>query len=391
MLIWLLADNNSAKYQAFKALLSRFSKEYPDIEISFEIKGRNTLWNNFFKFLRDPQKNPMADIVEIPHYWTAVFSRLGMFLELESVCNSIKEEDFPAFLRPSMKAEDAARIFSMPFYSEIRSLHYRPDMLKSAGISGGMEMLGWDEFLSVCEKLYSNNKRKDFYPVDNFNPLGADADDILPCVLNRGGSGYFSADFGYCEIMKDEVVEAIEDYLGLFVKKHLPVFQENFYEAAFIQSRLSAMAFSWRRPLRAGQSEMKVVPFPNIRRKNNSARSFNLAVTCACNEGESAGLFLSWLLESEDVSIFRKKFGVFPAAERELKKQIEKEQGVYGDLFACAACAPNFSVYPSFEKIFSAAIFDCCLEILRGDYSRENLLRRLALIKGETDYLLSVY
>lgn len=391
MLIWILSDNNSLKYQAFKSLLSRFSKEYPDIEVSFEIKGKNTLWNNFFKFLRDPQKNPMADIVEIPHYWTAVFSKLGMFLELESFCHLVKEENFPVFLRPSMKAEDTSRIFSVPFYSEIRALHYRQDMLKSIGVSAVMEMLDWDEFLNVCEKVSSHNRRKDFYPIDNFNPLGADADDILPCVLNRGSLGYFSPDFGYCEIMKDEVVDAIEDYLGLFLKKYLPVFEENFYEAAFIQSKLRAMVFSWRKPIKIGHSEMKVAPFPNIRKKNNIARSFNLSVTCACNESDLAGLFLDWILKSEEVAIFRKKLGVFPVAERELKKSIEKDQKIYEDLFASAVCVPNFSVYPSFEKIFSSAIFDCCIEILQRDYCRENLLRRLALIKGETDYLLSVY
>ncbi|MEW5950445.1 MAG: carbohydrate ABC transporter substrate-binding protein [Elusimicrobia bacterium] len=391
MLIWILADNNAVKYSAFKTLLGRFSKEYPDMDISFEIKSKKTLWKNFFKFLRDPEKNSMADIVEIPQEWTAVFSKLGMFLELESISDEIKDSDYPSFLRNSMKAEDSSRLFSAPFYGEIRSLHYRPDMIKAAKIKSNMEMLGWDEFISVCDSVSADNRRKNFFPLDNFNTSGADAADILPCVLNRGGEGYFSSDFGSCEIMKDEVAEGIEDYMSLFVRKYLPVFQENFYEAAFIESKLSAMAFSWRKPLKAGRNEMTVVPFPNLRRKNNPARYYGFAVTCACKETGEASVFLKWVLNFENSSFFKKRLGVFEAKEKDLKKQLEKEQKIYGDLFASAVCPPNFSVYPSFEIIFSSAISDICLEILRGDYSKENLFRRLALIKGEADYLLSVY
>lgn len=391
MLIWILTDNDISKYQTFRTLISRFSREYPDLKVSFEIKSKKALWRSFFKFLRDPQKNPVADVVEIPHNWTAVFARLGMFLELETVLNGLNAQEYPAFLREGMRADEGERSFSVPFWAEAQTLHYRRDMLRAAGAEANMSMLGWPEFNEICLKLKEKNRRKDFYPLDNFNPHGVESDDALACVLNRGAFGYFSRDLGSCETMKEEVTAGLEDYLDLFSKRYMPVFQENFQEAAFIESRLSAMAFSWRLPIKIGKSQMEIVPLPNLRRRTNIVRSFNLAVTCGCRAADEAGLFINWLLKAENGGFFRKQLKVFACREKELKKQLESSPQAYSDIFAGASMVPNFPVYPTFDIILSGALFETALEILRGDYHRENLLKRLAVIKGEADYLLSIY
>ncbi len=389
MLIWILADGNISKYQAYKTLIARFGKEYPDLKVSFEIKSKNTLWKTFFRFLRDPKRNPLADIVEIPHSWTSLFSKLGLFLELEPILGKIKIEDYPHFLVPAMRAEDADRIFSIPLWVEAQSLQYRKDMLKEFS-SINMSMLSWQDLLDICSALKKKNKKKDFYPLDNFNPSVIDSDDVLSCVLNRGGLGYFSKDLGSCDILKDETISGIEDYFELFKLGYMPIFQENFHEAAFIGSGLSAMTFSWRMPIKIGKSVMQTALMPAMRRRTNVVRSCNLAVSCNCKEIDESGVFINWLMEYENASFLRKQIGVFPAKEKELKKQEDLPQA-YREIFASVSAISNFTVYPTFEKILSSALFDTSVDLARGDYQRENLIKRLMLVKGETDYLLSIY
>jgi ABC-type glycerol-3-phosphate transport system substrate-binding protein len=388
MIISLLSDNNITKYRAFKNLIVEFRKEHPDIEIDFIIKNKENLWNDLFNFLKgNSNQEQQPDIYEIPHSWTSLFAKLGLFLELDKFYLDFKEENYPAFLLDSIKLENTNYYFTLPLYTEILSLQYRKDMLKDVDLN----MISWDNFLNLCEILKKKYRSKDFYPLDNSNIAGAaDSDDILPCVLNRGASGYFSQDFSSCDTLKEEIIKAIEDYLELFINKNMPVFQETYHENIFIRSRLSAMIFSWRKPLK--NTEMMIAPFPQIRRQHNIIRSFNLAVVSSTQQLEEIRIFVKWLMRQENVNYFLKSFSAFSPFKKALLEEFEKkEYSGYGEIFSTAKTTPNFSVYPSFEKMFSQDMKSIAINILRGEYRREDLIKKMTIIKGECDYLLSIY
>ena len=104
MLIWLLSDCDTGKFAAFKNLLNSFSAQYPDIKVDFRAMTRRSMWASLFAHLRDSKNRESADVMEIPHSWTAVFAKLGRgpysFL-LESVVGGEKWAAYSFAAKPA--------------------------------------------------------------------------------------------------------------------------------------------------------------------------------------------------------------------------------------------------------------------------------------------------
>ena len=66
MLIWLLSDQNGAKHQAFSYLLNSYLAEFPGSGVKFEVRTKSGLWNAVFAHLRDAERFPFPDLLEIP-------------------------------------------------------------------------------------------------------------------------------------------------------------------------------------------------------------------------------------------------------------------------------------------------------------------------------------
>ena len=392
MIIWLLSDYDVSKYFAFNSFISRFSRLHPEVKIELKIKNRENMWKSFFNSLKDPKNYPPADIAEIPHTWTSIFAKLGLFMEVGHIFENFEPGEYPEFVKEGIFLDGTNYAFSVPLWLEIMTFQYRADMLKPVLKNRDVNFLSWEDFVSLCAEVGARNKRKDFYPLDNFNFSGAvSADEVLMCVLNRT-DGYFSADSGNSGIMKDEVVAGVEDFLGLAAKKHMPLFQENFYEMGFLKAGLSAMAFSWRMPYEAGRERLCAAQFPQIRRKTNIGRSFNLAVSSSTERLEECRNFMKWLYTPENADYLCKTFRVFRPKKKDLTATLAGPRfKVYEDIYPSLRLTPNFPVYPTFEILFNNLLFESCLDIEKGGYSREALVKRLAVLKGEVDYLLSIY
>jgi hypothetical protein len=78
MKFWVLSDIDSAKFSSLKSIISKFSLEYPKIKVELEVKTRETMWESLFLHLRDP-KNPIGDLIEIPHSWTDIGQARNVF------------------------------------------------------------------------------------------------------------------------------------------------------------------------------------------------------------------------------------------------------------------------------------------------------------------------
>jgi len=390
MLIWILDDYNISKYSAFNNLINRFSKIYPEININFQIKSKKNMWQSIFNFLKFPNNNEIADIIEIPHNWTSLFSKLGAFMEIRYYYEDFKLDDYPDFLKEGIYLEGTNYSFSIPFWLEIITLHYRTDMLKPFTKNKDIEFLSWDDFLYICEELKKKNRKKNFYPLDNFNLSGViSSDDVLMTVLNRS-DGYFSVDYTVSEIIKDEVIVGIEDFLMLVINKYLPVFEENFYETGFLKTGLSAMAFSWRLPSEFGKLKLSAVQFPQIRRKINLARSYNLTLSASTKNIDECKIFIKWLFSMDNIEYFCKSFKVFSPNKKELMENFNGLK-VYSNIYSNLKLTPSFSVYPTFKILFDNLLFNLCYDIVRGKYERNKMLKDLILLKGEIDYLISNY
>ncbi|MEA3306943.1 MAG: extracellular solute-binding protein, partial [Elusimicrobiota bacterium] len=247
------------------------------------------------------------DLIEIPHSWTDILSKLGMFLEMEKVLEGAHLNRYPDFLRKGCGLQKDNSFFSLPWWMELYTLQYRLDMVKNISPNIAAELKSWKGFLNVCEKIKKANKKKDFFVLENANPSGAvSLYDVIGCVWNRGGS-LFLEDFNRAAVTKREFMKGAEDFLKLAINGYLPLFKENYYETEGLLSEgLRAMVFTGRyyssdRTEEVGAPDdkkpvLEAALYPNIARDGHFVSSTNLAVTDNVQDIDEVKLFMKALL-----------------------------------------------------------------------------------------------
>ena len=234
MLIWLLSDSDSSKHLAFREMLAGFCAHFPDVKAEFAVKTRSRLWESIFAHLRDSRRNPLADVIEIPHNWTALLAKLGLLSDLSKILDDFNPPACPEFIAREFAPGDGGAVFSAPWWMEAPALFYSQSALKSMGGHPGDNGLSWDEFVSVLEKFSISRRYRgaDFYPLcfsGSSGQLGLD--NVLPRVWSRGG-GLFSQDLNRASFNKHETSAGVQDMLGLAVNGHVRLFSPTLFEGA---------------------------------------------------------------------------------------------------------------------------------------------------------------
>ncbi|MFA6433182.1 MAG: extracellular solute-binding protein [Elusimicrobiales bacterium] len=391
MLIWLLADSDTGKFAAFKNLLHSFCAHYPDIKADFRVLTRRSMWQNLFAHLRDSKNRESADVMELPHSWTAVFAKLGLLAELGGVLETFNPARYPDFLKPGCVSESNDAVFSAPWWMEAPALFYRPEEFRKHALRPETGLADWESFLSVCERLAAANKKRGFYPVLQSAGSGLlNSFNALPCVRNRGGA-LFSEDKNRCTLSKDEVVRGLEDYLEPALRGYMPLFGEAVFEGGPFYEEAAAMVLGSRAPASPGRkSVFKPARVPGSRKKD-PAFSYNLAAASGSQHLKEAGLFLKWALSADNTRSFAAAFGVFPCLKQVFEETLNDGAEARRELFSAPELTPNTTVYPTAELLLDRALWHASLRIVRQSYAREDFLRELILAQGEIDYLLSLY
>ncbi len=407
MKFWVLSDIDSVKFSSLKNIISKFSLDYPKIQVELEVKTRETMWESLFLHLRDP-KNPIADLIEIPHSWTDILAKLGMFLEMGKVLEGANLSKYPNFLRKGCGLQKDGVFFSLPWWMELYTLQYRLDMVKDISPDIASELKSWRGFLNVCEKIKKANKKKDFFVLENANPSGAiSLYDVISCVWNRGGS-LFMEDFNRAAVSKREFLKGVEDFLKLAQEGYLPLFKENYYESEGLLSEgLRAMIFTGRyysseriaQPvskqgvLDAKKPILEVALFPNIARDGHFVSSTNLAVSDSVQDIDEVQIFMKELLSPRNLKVFTESFSVFPCVTTSVEGMIRsnKNYAVYRKILSHAKMTPNISVFPTYEFLMNRVLWDMSVKIAKNTYSSQEFSKKLIFIQSEVDYLMSLY
>jgi ABC-type glycerol-3-phosphate transport system substrate-binding protein len=393
MLIWLLADSDTGKLAAFRNLLHSFCAHYSDINVDFRVLTRRSMWQNLFAHLRDSKNCKSADVIELPHSWTAVFAKLGLLAEMGGVLETFNPAGYPDFLKKGCVPEENEVFFSTPWWMEAPALFYRPEVFKKHSLRPEACLTEWGGFLSACGRIAGSNKKRGFYPVLQGGGLGRlNSFNALPCVWNRGG-GLFSQDMNRCTISKDDTVKGLEDYLEPALRGYMPLFGEAVFEGGPFYEDAAAMVLGSRAPVSSGgKSVFSPIRLPGPRKKD-PVLSYNLAASSGSTHLKEAGLFLKWALSADNSRSFAAAFGVFPCLKQVFEESLEDARGgeTWREIFSSGELTPNTAVYPTAELLLDKALWHASLRIARQAYAREDFMRELIIAQGELDYLLSVY
>ena len=397
MIIWLLSDYDHRKHLAFKSLLARFSAAYPDSNIEFSVKSRHSLWESLFAHLRDPKRNPLADVIEIPQNWTELFSRLGLLSDLSSGLEALARRHYPEFILKELCREENSRAYSAPWWLEAPALFYRPVALKGAVEDPDTELATWEGFRAALDRVRlpagRQARRGNFYGLsvpDSSGPVAVA--DVLPRVWSRRG-GLFSDDFNRATFSREETAGGIEDWLELAVSGKIELFSADRFENGPRPAEDCAFIISSRKIQGSARSGLRMLPCPGYPSGGGLMLVYNLAVSASTRDHGAAAAFVTWVMEPRNVSAFAESFGVFPCLKPVFEERLrdEKETAVYRRLFSAPELMPNIMVYPTAELLLERALWNLSLKIARGDYEREDLTRELIMAQAEADYLLSLY
>ncbi|OGR69451.1 MAG: hypothetical protein A2179_04275 [Elusimicrobia bacterium GWC2_63_65] len=391
MKIWLLSDYDHRKHLAFKSLLARFSAAFPDANVEFSVKSRRSLWESLFGHLRDPKRNPLADVIEIPQNWTELLSRLGLVADLSPRVEPLAHKRFPEFILKELCRNDEARAFSAPWWLEAPALFYRPQALKSAVEDPEKELATWDGFRAALDRLGAPSRRRGAHALSVPGSSGSvSVADVLPRVWGRRG-GLFSDDFNRATFTREETAGGIEDWLELAVSGKIELFSPDRFENGPRPAEECACIISSRKL--GGRSGLKMLPYPGYPSGGGLMLVHNLSVSASSQDPDGAAAFVSWALEHRNLSLFTESFGVFPCLKPVFEERLreERESGVYKRLFSAPELKPNIMVYPTAELLLERALWNLSMKIARKDYDREDLTRELIMAQGEADYLLSLY
>lgn len=388
MKIWILNDYNHKKYYFYKKFIDYINDD-KKLNIELEIKSKKNLWNEMFYFFENPGSK-LADIIEIPHQWTTLVSKLGLAFPLTSLLDEDPNVWIYPFLKNTMICDGTDRYFSLPVSFEILVMFYKKEMIDEFADYSEMKNLKWNDIFVLCEKLKKRYKSNDYYPFDNPNLEGyITSDEILGCVMNRT-SGYFSSDFTMVNIHRDEVVISIVDFLELAAKKYYPLFEENFFEMEFIKKNLSSMIFSFRRDV--SHKGMVSVRFPDIMRMGELARANNLIFFSGSNEIDELKVFIKEFYKPHNLLELAKivgSFSPFKSAHNDILN--ERDRKFYEELFDKLVFIPNIFVYPTFENMMDEFLRKQAVNIINLKYSPDDVRRRLGEIKVICEYLMTSY
>ena len=393
MNIWLLSDYDHRKHLAFKSMLARFSSAFPDTPVEFSVKSRNSLWESLFAHLRDPKRNQLADIIEIPQNWTELFSRLGLLAELSARFEPLAQRRFPDFILKELCRNEETRAFSAPWWLEAPALFYRPQAVKEALSDPEKELASWEGFRSALDRSASLSRRKNFHALSVPGSSGSvSVADVLPRVWGRRG-GLFSDDFNRATFTREETAGGIEDWLELAVSGKIELFSPDRFENGPQPAEESAFIISSRKLSGGARSGLKMLPYPGYPSGGGLMLVFNLAVSASSRDQAGAAAFVAWVIEPRNLTAFTESFGVFPCLKPVFEERLreEREGEVYRRLFSAPELKPNIMVYPTAEVLLERALWNLSLKIARHDYDREDLTRELIMAQGEADYLLSLY
>lgn len=393
MLIWLLADPDNAKFTAFKNLLNSFSAHYPEFRVDFRAMTRRSMWQGLFAHLRDAKSHEAADLIELPHSWTAVFAKLGLLAETGAVYENFATGRYPDFLKKGCVPEESDKAFSMPWWMESPVLFYRPEEFKRRSLNPETDLPDWEHLLAACERFAAANKKRGFYPLLQGGGAGRlGSSHALPCIWNRGGD-VFSEDLNRCTLGKDEAVKGLEDYLEPAIRGYLPLFSDAVLEGGPFYEESCAMVLGSRAPAPPGKkSAFMAVRLPGPRKKELVC-GYNLAAAAGSPNLKEAGLFLKWASSPENSRAFAAAFGVFPCLKPAFEEALEdaRDGETWRGVFAAPAMTPNTTIYPTAQLLLDKALWHASLRISRQAYAREELVRELIIAQGEIDYLLSLY
>ena len=399
MIIWVMPDSGSRTKEDYARLSALFQKEYPGVDITVRVFTRNILWRKIFTIKNPTPEEEIPDVIQIPHYWTALLTRAGVAENLSKLDPGLSLNNALFPLKPHCYLPGTKDIYSYPWWFDMSALHYRGDHLKLVSSNPEEDLSTWEGLLRICEALKQTFKdNPGYYPMQNSDWRGSLSVRSALCAIWDRGSDLITPDFKQSLVHTEQFKAGIKDYVTLALKNYMPILRERGSlgtmisgKARILMSRKQGVAsFETKRGVR-----VKTVPVPTTGSVYYSYLSgMNLMINVLSKEKENALAFIKWCARADNQIRYAGMMEVFPAFEDSFEQFIfssARRLQTYGSILASAKTLPNITVTGTVIEILNKILAVSATQIVEERFTMASLDRELDNASKEIDYLLSLY
>jgi multiple sugar transport system substrate-binding protein len=404
---WAFADHGFESPQDLRDVLRDLSREFPDTEVSVEIKPYGALWEALFSALKNPRDYPRPDFVQLSCTWVPTLGHMGLLEDLSSLIPHLKPEGWLAQLRGYCGLPDRPEILALPWWMGIRVLYYRKDLFKSAGLDAEELLSTWEGFTEACRFLQKKGDRGDsFHPVANPNPKeSVSLVDLAPHIWTFGGQ-LFSADGRRALFHREEAFHGTAAYLALLAENWMPLLGRSGLIRRNLFEGHAALQFSGRYPRevllgpgsgrgRGLGARIGAVPFPaGPARAQTIIASRQLAVVRGSKYPREAAQCVFHLTKPAVAEAYARAVGGLPCTREAFEDWFQGRDDirqVFVRSMSLARPLPAVSALGVSERVIDRAMESVVETVLRGAYKPAFLREQLIYAAAEVDYILSLY
>jgi len=399
MILWVMPDSGARTKTDYQKLVARFKQEHPGAEITVQVFTRNVLWKLMFQLKYPAAQEPVPDVVQIPHYWTALLTRAGVAENLSKMDPSLSLAPFLPPMRSHCYKPGTKDIYSLPWWFDLSALHYREDHLRLVSQFPEKDLSTWEGLLDICERLQKQFADVEgYYPMQNGDWRGSLSTRSSFMEIWSRGADLFTPDLRGTQIASQPFVQGVKDYITLALKEYMPILRERGSLGTMLTGKASMLlsrkqggaSFEGTRGV-----PVRTVPVPRTGAESAAYLSgMNLMVNTAGKDKETALTFIKWCTRSDNQISYASTMEVFPALEESFEHFIfssSQRLHTYSSILATAHTLPNITITGTVVEILNKVLAVCATQIVEGRFTPASLDIELEHAAKEVEYLISLY
>lgn len=399
MILWVMPDSGARTMADYQRLVERFKKDCPSADVTVQVYTRNVLWKTVFKLKHPAPGETVPDVIQIPHYWTALLTRAGVAENLSKMDPglSLSSALFP--LRPHCYKPGTKDIYSYPWWFDMSALHYRADHLRQVTQEPEKELATWDGLLDVCARLQEHFKDTEgYYPMQNGDWRGSLSTRSTFTEVWGCGADLFSPDLRDTAIDSPAFKKGVMDFITLALKEYMPILRERGSLGTMLSGKASLLLSRKQGIGGYGgeeEADFRTLPVPRTGAEPQAYLSgMNLMINVAGSDKATALKFIKWCAKPENQMRYASTMEVFPAFEESFERLIfssSRRLQIYSGALASARTLPNMTITGTVVEILNKVLAVSAVQIAQGRFTQAGLDAELDMAAKEVRYLLSLY
>jgi len=222
--VWIMPNAGYETASIMEKEIEAFEDNHPHIKIDITCISWTNAWSRIIWALKYKQ---LPDVFQIGNTWTQTLAALHALYDLTEKARelNLKREFLPAAWM-SCESKLTGKVWSLPWFVDVRILFYRKDVLKKSGLSVA-DLNDWQGFEDACLKLNGikiKGKILAALGISDQKDQGL-VHDIAPWIWASGGD-FLNSEGKKATFNQSRALKGMEFYFSLVEKGYAPLWEK---------------------------------------------------------------------------------------------------------------------------------------------------------------------